>query len=72
MSGLKHGLLKHMILDAQFGFKAEHSTVDVFFIMELLTIKAVRDRKMLYCSFVDFKRAFDSVYHNGLGYKLRH
>ena len=68
---LKTWALKHNIIsDAHFGFKADHSTVDAIFILESLINKAIRDRKKLYCSFVDFKRAFDSVYRNGLWYKL--
>ena len=60
----------NIISDAQFRFKANHSTVDAIFIMEPLVNKAIQGRKKLYYSFIDLKRAFDSVYRNGLWYKL--
>ena len=60
----------NIISDAQFGFKADHSTVDAIFILESLVNKAIQDRKKLYYSFIDLKRAFDSVFRNGLWYRL--
>ena len=56
--------------DAQFGFKSKHSTVDAIFILNTLIEKHLNSKKQLYCAFIDFKRAFDSVYRNGLWYKL--
>ena len=38
--------------------------------MESLINKSIREKKRLYCAFIDLKRAFDSVYRNGLWYKL--
>ena len=57
-------------MDAQFGFKSKHSTVDAIFILNSLIEKHLNSKKQLYCAFIDFKRAFDSVYRNGLWYKL--
>ena len=56
--------------DAQFGFKSKHSTVDAIFILNSLIERHLNNKKRLYCAFIDFKRAFDSVYRNGLWYKL--
>ena len=35
-----------------------------------LVSKAIREKEKLYGCFIDYKRAFDSVYRNGLWYKL--
>lgn len=59
-----------IISDAQFGFKSDYSTVDAIFILESLISKYIQGKKRLYCSFIDLKRAFDSVYRDGLWYKL--
>ena len=49
---------------------ADYSTVDAIFILESLINKSIREKKRLYCAFIDLKRAFDSVYRNDLRYKL--
>ena len=66
----KWALQNNIISDAQFGFKADYSTVDAIFILESLINKSIREKKRLYCAFIDLKRAFDSVYRNGLWYKM--
>ena len=62
--------LKLEYISLKFGFKSDYSTVDAIFILESLLSKYIRDKKRLYCSFIDLKRAFDSVYRDGLWYKL--
>lgn len=64
------GSQHEIISDAQFGFKAEFGTVDAIYILESLISKSLRENKKLYCAFVDYKRAFDSVYRNGLWFKI--
>ena len=66
----KWALQNDIVTDAQFGFKADYSTIDAIFILESFISKTLRDKKKLYCAFVDLKRAFDSVYRNGLWYKM--
>lgn len=56
--------------DAQFGFKPKQSTVDAIFILSALIEKHLQSKTKFCCAFVDFKRAFDSVYRNGLWYKM--
>ena len=56
--------------DAQFGFKSNHSTVDAIFILNSFIEKHLNSKKRLYSAFIDLKRAFDTVYRNGLWYKL--
>ena len=45
----------------QAGFRKDHRTADNIFIMNALITQAKKDKKKLYCCFVDFKKAFDSV-----------
>ena len=66
----KWAIENDVISDAQFGFKADYSTVDAIFILESLIHRAISCKQKLYTCFIDFKRAFDSVYRNGLWYKM--
>ncbi|MCG8049041.1 MAG: reverse transcriptase family protein, partial [Candidatus Thiodiazotropha endolucinida] len=56
--------------DAQFGFKANHSTVDAIFVLQNLINMYLKKKQKLYCAFIDLKRAFDTVYRHGLWYKM--
>lgn len=60
-----------ILTDWQFGFRQKRSTVDCIFVLQSLINKIIQhERKKLYCAFVDFKKAFDMVYRNGIWYKL--
>ncbi len=61
-----------IISDAQFGFRKGHSTVDAIFVLNAVIQKVLREKGRLSCAFIDFKKAFDSVYRNGLWFKLCH
>ena len=54
----------------QFGFRTNHRSVDAMFILNALIENAKSKRTNLYCCFVDFKKAFDSVQHHLLWQKL--
>ena len=56
--------------DAQFGFKPDHSTVDAIFVLQNIIEMYLSKKQRLYCAFIDLKRAFDTVYRNGLWYEL--
>jgi hypothetical protein len=58
------------ISDAQFGFQKGRSTVDAIFILQNVIQHFLNNGKQLFCAFIDLKKAFDSVYRNGLWYKL--
>ena len=58
------------LLDAQFGFRKNCSTVDAILILQNLIQSVLNEKKRLYCAFVDLCKAFDSVYRNGLWLKL--
>lgn len=54
----------------QAGFRAGYSTMDHVFVLHSL-IELLKYKKMkLFCSFVDFSKAFDSVWRVGLWTKL--
>lgn len=59
-----------IISDAQFGFKPGHSTTDAIFALTSLVSLYLKKKKKLYCCFVDYRKAFDSVNRNKLLYKL--
>lgn len=56
--------------DAQYGFRKGYSTVDAIFSLHCVAQHFINNNKRLYCAFVDMRKAFDSVYINGLWYKL--
>ena len=58
------------ITDAQFGFRKNMSTVDAIFVLQALINRTLKNKKRLYCCFVDYKKAFDFVNRQNLWYKL--
>ena len=56
--------------DAQFGFRRGRSTTDAVFVLHAVVQKVLNEKGRLFCAFVDFRKAFDSVYLNGLWFKL--
>ena len=64
--------LKHndILEENQAGFRAGYSTSDHIFTLHVLTEILKSKRKRLYCSFIDFSKAFDSVWRVGLWTKL--
>lgn len=59
-----------IISDAQFGFRKGRSTVDAIFILHSLIEHILNKNNRLYCSFIDMKQCFDSIYRNALWLKL--
>ena len=57
--------------DPPFGFLAKNRTADHVFTLRTLVDKYVKSHQTkIYACFVDFRKAFDSVWHDGLMYKL--
>ena len=50
----------------QAGFRAGYSTMDHIFVLHALTEIAKTQKKKLFCSFIVFSKAFDSVWRVGL------
>ena len=62
---------KYKILtDCQFGFRKNYSTTDAIFVLNSIVQHSLNHGKKLYCAFIDLKKAFDSIYLNGLWLKL--
>ncbi|MCG8112265.1 MAG: reverse transcriptase domain-containing protein [Candidatus Thiodiazotropha taylori] len=62
---------KYNVINAsQAGFRKNYSTSDNLFILKSLIDIVQSQKKKLYCCFVDFKQAFDSVWRVGLWHKL--
>ena len=59
-----------IITEAQAGFRKKYSTVDQIFVLHSLISHVLHNKQKLYCAFIDFRRAFDSINHKCLWYKL--
>ena len=60
----------NILSDSQFGFRKGRSTTDAIFVLNAIIQKILNEKGRLFCAFIDLKRAFDSVYLNGLWFKL--
>lgn len=60
----------NVFIEAQAGFRKGMSTVDNVFILHGLITHMVNQGKKLYCTFIDFTKAFDYVVRDNLWYKL--
>ena len=54
----------------QIGFKRGFRTADHVFTLKTLIDKSFANKKKLYTCFVDFKKAYDRVWRNGLFFKM--
>ena len=63
---------KNIIHPSQIGFRPGYRTSDHIFTLRTLVDKYAHDlpRGKIYACFVDFKKAFDSIWHKGMLYKL--
>ena len=59
-----------IINGSQSGFRKHFSTTDNLFILKSLIDISASSKKKLFCCFVDFKQAFDTVWRAGLWRKL--
>ena len=55
-----------ILSEAQAGFRPGRSTVDQLFTLRQITEKYLEKQKALYCCYIDFEKAFDSVWQEGL------
>lgn len=71
-SRLQNFLSEHDVLSkSQIGFTPQHRTTDHIYTLHTLIQKHVHQNKnTVFSCFVDFKKAFDSIWHHGLFLKL--
>ena len=62
----------NVLSKSQIGFIPKHRTTDHIFTLHTLIQKHVhqKNKGKIYACFVDFRKAFDSIWHNGLFYQL--
>ena len=60
----------HVYIEAQAGFREEMGTADNVFVLHGLITHMVNQGKKLFCTFVDFKKAFDFVNRDIIWYNL--
>ena len=56
--------------EEQAGFRSGYSTEDNLFVLQTLICKTLYSKERLYCGFIDLKKAYNSVYRQGLWYKV--
>lgn len=59
---------RHDVQEMQVGFRKgyRHSTLDHIFLLKSITDLFLWKKKKLFCLFVDYKKAFDTVWRDGL------
>ena len=62
--------VNHMIKENQAAFRKGYGTLDHIFLLKSLIEMYFAKRKRLYCAFVDYEKAFPSVWRTGLWLKL--
>ena len=60
----------YLICENQGGFRKGYSTTDNLFILHMLVNIMKCKKKKLFCAFIDFAAAFDTVWRDGLWNKL--
>ena len=63
---------EEILSEEQAGFRASRSTIDQIFTLRQLAEKYTEFSKSLYICYVDFKKAFDSIWREGLWKVMRH
>ena len=62
----------NMRIPFQGGFRREYSTMDQAFVLNHIIEAAKHQKSTVYCTFVDFRKAFDTVRHDHLWDRLRY
>ena len=61
---------EHILNDYQFGFRDKRSTADAIFILHATIQKILSSNSKLWCAFIDYEKAFDTVIRDALWVKL--
>ena len=60
-----------LISKNQADFRKGHSTTDNIFVIHVLVSLYLSFGKKLFCTFIDFRKAFDTIWRTGLWFKLQ-
>ena len=60
----------NLIGEEQAGFREKYSTIDHIFVLHSVLDLYLSQKKIIYCAFIDYKKAFDSIDRTSLWYKL--
>ena len=58
---MEWNLTENVITDAQYGFQLGRSTIDAIFALQSLISQKLNNKQRLYCCFIDYQKAFDTV-----------
>ena len=61
----------NLLKENQAGFRKSYSTLDHVLTLQFLSNILLQRKKKLFCAFVDFKQAFDTVWRTGLWTKMQ-
>ena len=64
------GHFENRLAEEQGGFRTRRSTTDQVFTLHETLLRRKRAGETTYCFFIDFKKAFDTVWHKGLWRRL--
>ena len=59
-----------IVNETQAGFRQGYSTLDHIFLLKSVIDLFLWRRKKLFCLFIDYKKAFDTIWRDGLWYKM--
>lgn len=62
--------VNELLLDNQAGFRKGHSITDHIFTLKTLVDMFLDDKRKLYCIFIDYQKAFDTIWRKALWHKL--
>jgi hypothetical protein len=61
---------ENVFCENQFGFRDNRSTSDAIFLLHTIIQKVLHAKSKLWCVFIDYQKAFDTVIHDALWVKL--
>ena len=61
---------EHVFNESQFGFRNNHSTTDCVYLLHSIIQNILYKKSKLYCAFIDYQMAFDTVIRDALWSKL--
>ena len=62
--------IQHIFVEEQHGFRQSRSYIDHIFSITTIVKNYIYDYKHVFCTFIDFKKAFDIINRNLLSYRL--